>query len=183
MPDKIYSPVNFKRLIKNYQYRYDLAGQQANPVASVSPTYVINQVNALINEFITEDRPPLGREENYAILVATIRSYMASKKIINEKYTKEAFDFLLQAIRKQYYQALITPGEMVGAIAAQSIGEPTTQLTLDTFHKLGTSSGANVARGVPRLKEILRIAHTLETPALKSILTRTTCAEVVIQML
>ena len=73
----------------------------------------------------------------------------------------------MQAIRKQYYQAIVAPGEMVGAIAAQSIGEPTTQLTLDTFHKLGASSGANVARGVPRLKEILRIAHTLETPSLE----------------
>jgi len=178
MPDKIYSPVNFKRLLKNYQYRYDLAqapGHQVSPLghastvpaASVSPVYVIGQVKDFINEIITEDRPPLGKEENYVILVATIRSYLASKKIIGEKYTKEAFDFLMQAIRKQYYQALITPGEMVGAIAAQSIGEPTTQLTLDTFHKLGTSSGANVARGVPRLKEILRIAHTLETPALE----------------
>lgn len=178
-PDKIYSPVNFKRMIKNYQYRYDLAqapgqssgevaGQSSTvPVASVSPTYVIAQVKEFIREIIGEDRPPLGFEDNYLVLVATIRNYLASKKIIGEKYTKEAFDFLMQAVRKQYYQALVAPGEMVGAIAAQSIGEPTTQLTLDTFHKLGTSSGANVARGVPRLKEILRIAQTLETPALE----------------
>ena len=164
VPDKIYSPVNFKRMLQNYRYRYDLIKL---PIASVNPIYVINEVNNFINEIVATDNPPLGGEDNFVILIATIRSFLSSKRVLGEKYTKEAFDFLMQEARKQYYQALITPGEMVGAIAAQSIGEPTTQLTLDTFHNLGKSSGANVARGVPRLKEILRIAQTLETPALE----------------
>ena len=43
---------------------------------------------------------------------------------------------------------------MVGSIAAQSIGEPATQMTLNTFHLAGVSS-ANVTLGVPRLKELL----------------------------
>jgi len=45
------------------------------------------------------------------------------------------------------------PGEMVGALAAQSLGEPATQMTLNTFHFAGVSS-KNVNLGVPRLKVI-----------------------------
>lgn len=45
------------------------------------------------------------------------------------------------------------PGEMVGALAAQSLGEPATQMTLNTFHFAGVSS-KNVTLGVPRLKVI-----------------------------
>lgn len=46
------------------------------------------------------------------------------------------------------------PGEMVGALAAQSLGEPATQMTLNTFHFAGVSS-KNVTLGVPRLKVML----------------------------
>ena len=44
---------------------------------------------------------------------------------------------------------MVFPGEMVGALAAQSIGEPATQMTLNTFHFAGVSS-KNVTLGVPR---------------------------------
>ena len=46
---------------------------------------------------------------------------------------------------------------MVGVIAAQSIGEPTTQMTLNTFHFAGVASKSNVTRGVPRIEEIFFI--------------------------
>lgn len=50
------------------------------------------------------------------------------------------------------------PGEMVGALAAQSLGEPATQMTLNTFHFAGVSS-KNVTLGVPRLKVIVIIIY------------------------
>lgn len=53
---------------------------------------------------------------------------------------------------------------MVGAIAAQSLSEPTTQMTLNTFHNAGISS-KNVTLGVPRIKELLNKANT-KTPGL-----------------
>ena len=55
---------------------------------------------------------------------------------------------------------------MVGAIAAQSIGEPATQMTLNTFHFAGVSSKSNVTRGVPRLKELLHISKNIKAPSL-----------------
>ncbi len=54
---------------------------------------------------------------------------------------------------------------MVGVLAAQSIGEPATQMTLNTFHFAGVSS-KNVTLGVPRLKEILNVANDIKTPSM-----------------
>ena len=55
------------------------------------------------------------------------------------------------------------PGEAVGAIAAQSIGEPATQMTLKTFHFAGVAS-MNVTLGVPRIKEIINATKCISTP-------------------
>lgn len=55
--------------------------------------------------------------------------------------------------------------EQVGALAAQSIGEPATQMTLNTFHFAGVGS-KNVTLGVPRLKELINVAKNVKTPAL-----------------
>jgi DNA-directed RNA polymerase I subunit RPA1 len=65
----------------------------------------------------------------------------------------------------KYSSALCAPGEAVGCIAAQSIGEPSTQMTLNTFHLAG--SGANVTLGIPRLREIIMTAsRDLKTPTM-----------------
>ena len=66
----------------------------------------------------------------------------------------------------RYKKAIISPGEMVGMIAAQSIGEPTTQMTLNTFHYAGVASKSNVTRGVPRIEEILSITENPKNPSL-----------------
>ena len=47
------------------------------------------------------------------------------------------FQFTFQ-FRLYFHQAIVHPGEMIGSIAAQSIGEPATQMTLNTFHQAGT---------------------------------------------
>eukprot|EP00834_Sanchytrium_tribonematis_P003161 NODE_114_length_18474_cov_1.567510.p5 type:complete len:635 gc:universal NODE_114_length_18474_cov_1.567510:3712-5616(+) len=54
---------------------------------------------------------------------------------------------------------------MIGTVAAQSIGEPATQMTLNTFHFAGVSS-KNVTLGVPRLKEIINVAKNIKTPSM-----------------
>ena len=55
------------------------------------------------------------------------------------------------------------PGTAVGAVGAQSIGEPGTQMTLKTFHFAGVAS-MNVTLGVPRIKEIINAAKAISTP-------------------
>ena len=53
----------------------------------------------------------------------------------------------------------IEPGTSVGAIAAQSIGEPCTQMTLQTFHTAGTGF-IQITSGIPRINEILNVSRT-----------------------
>ncbi len=67
-----------------------------------------------------------------------------------EKFVKHIFDKILD----EYNSALANPGESVGLIAAQSIGEPGTQMTLNTFHFAGVAE-MNVTTGLPRIIEIL----------------------------
>lgn len=61
----------------------------------------------------------------------------------------------------------LRPGTAVGAIGAQSIGEPGTQMTLKTFHFAGVAS-MNVTLGVPRIKEIINAAKIINTPIIEA---------------
>lgn len=62
--------------------------------------------------------------------------------------------------------ALAPPGEPVGLLAAQSVGEPSTQMTLNTFHFAGRGE-MNVTLGIPRLREILMVASSnIKTPTM-----------------
>ena len=72
---------------------------------------------------------------------------------------------LLEHIVLYYKKAIIPPGDMVGLVAAQSIGEPTTQMTLNTFHFAGVASKSNVTRGVPRVEEILSLSENPKQPS------------------
>ena len=54
---------------------------------------------------------------------------------------------------------------MVGMVSAQSIGEPTTQMTLNTFHFAGVASKSNVTSGVPRIEEILSLSENPKQPS------------------
>jgi DNA-directed RNA polymerase II subunit RPB1 len=73
--------------------------------------------------------------------------------------------YILQDIELKYKRAIVNPGEMCGILAAQSIGELTTQLTLNSFHYAGVSA-KNVTLGVPRLKELINVTKKLKTPSL-----------------
>ena len=57
----------------------------------------------------------------------------------------------------------MTTGSTVGAVGAQSIGEPGTQMTLKSFHFAGVAS-MSVTLGVPRIKEIINAAKFISTP-------------------
>ncbi|EGR29261.1 RNA polymerase domain 2 family protein [Ichthyophthirius multifiliis] len=85
------------------------------------------------------------------------------KIVVRHKISPEKFEQILQEVEFKYKQAISHPGEAIGAIAAQSIGEPTTQMTLNTFHFAGVSD-RNVTLGVPRLQEILDASKKMKTP-------------------
>ncbi|OII73227.1 DNA-directed RNA polymerase II III subunit [Cryptosporidium ubiquitum] len=79
---------------------------------------------------------------------------------------RQIYEFI-RASWTKYMKAITEPGEAVGAIAAQSIGEPGTQMTLKTFHFAGVAS-MNVTLGVPRIKEIINAATKILTPIIEA---------------
>lgn len=82
-------------------------------------------------------------------------------KHLSDGISEKKFRALMQL---KYMRSLINPGESVGIIAAQSIGEPSTQMTLNTFHFAGHGA-ANVTLGIPRMREIIMTASaSIKTP-------------------
>ncbi len=73
---------------------------------------------------------------------------------------------IYEEIVKEYDSAKVSPGESVGIISAESIGEPGTQMTLNTFHLAGVAE-MNVTMGLPRLIEILDGRKSIETPMME----------------
>lgn len=93
--------------------------------------------------------------------------YLSPKEIlIIKRFNKASLTVLLDTIILDYKRAIVTPGEMVGMIAGQSIGEVSTQMTLNTFHFAGVASKSNVTRGVPRIEEILSLSSEIKNPSL-----------------
>lgn len=82
----------------------------------------------------------------------------------------------LTRCRDKFIKAKIEPGTCVGALGAQSIGEPGTQMTLKTFHFAGVAS-MNVTLGVPRIKEIINASKSISTPIITANLSCKTDSE------
>ncbi|XAR60510.1 DNA-directed RNA polymerase [Bertholletia excelsa] len=83
--------------------------------------------------------------------------------------TSRQLQVFLETCISRYHLKTIESGTAIGAIGAQSIGEPGTQMTLKTFHFAGVAS-MNVTLGVPRIKEIINAAKRISTPIITAIL-------------
>ncbi|KAH9928960.1 beta and beta-prime subunits of DNA dependent RNA-polymerase [Fomitopsis serialis] len=95
----------------------------------------------------------------------TLGASEADKAVVDNKLkvTEDQLRAFLEVCWTKYVKAKIEPGSTVGAVGAQSIGEPGTQMTLKTFHFAGVAS-MNVTLGVPRIKEIINAAKAISTP-------------------
>lgn len=80
--------------------------------------------------------------------------------------SKKEFDDICDNVIDSYERSLVEPGEAVGTVAAQSIGEPGTQMTLRTFHYAGVAE-LSVTQGLPRLIEIVDARNNPSTPTMK----------------
>ncbi|OAL45570.1 beta and beta-prime subunits of DNA dependent RNA-polymerase [Pyrenochaeta sp. DS3sAY3a] len=81
------------------------------------------------------------------------------------KISRSALDSFIDLCLTKYHRSRVQPGHAVGAIGAQSIGEPGTQMTLKTFHFAGVA-GMSITQGVPRIKEIINASSNISTPVI-----------------
>jgi len=89
-----------------------------------------------------------------------------SNAIGDRKVTDKQLRAILDAVVADYEVSKVAAGECVGIIAAQSIGEPGTQMTLNTFHLAGVAE-VNVTTGLPRIIEILDGRKAISTPTME----------------
>jgi DNA-directed RNA polymerase II subunit RPB1 len=143
------APVHLLKIVQKYHNPYMLK-------TDLTPEYVVDELNKLCNSVYMVDNH---------LFHCLLRFFLAPKKsIIVHRFTVAIFDELIREIKFKYKKSLVHPGEMVGPLAAQSIGEPTTQLTLNTFHQAGTAK-ANATQGVPRIQEILSVSQNPKNPS------------------
>ena len=151
-------PVAFAYVINNVQ------GQQyinANSMVDVTPLEALNIIDDGFSQISS-----ISYIAPTTLFKALYYYYLNPKDLLMVKrFNKKALTCLIEQVISLYKKAIIAPGEMVGMIAAQSIGEPTTQMTLNTFHFAGVASKSNVTRGVPRIEEILSLSENPKNPS------------------
>jgi DNA-directed RNA polymerase II subunit RPB1 len=155
----VHMPVAFTHIIQNIQNQQNI---QSNSLVDITPLEAFKMIDNVMKNVLsvsTYCKPNV-------LFTVMYNFFMSPKEIlINKRFNKKALQVLLDAIVFQYKKAIVAPGEMVGMIAAQSIGEPTTQMTLNTFHFAGVASKSNVTRGVPRVEEILSLTENTKNPS------------------
>ena len=118
-------PVSFMRIINIAKSVYK--HERGLPL-DITPMYILDIIDTLCKELHISRGNPGNRFMNILL-----RLYLSPKKVIYDyKFSKMAFDHVVQQVRLKFYDSIAHPSEMVGVIAAQSIGEPCTQMTLNS---------------------------------------------------
>ena len=156
---KIHIPVSFKHIINNIQ---GLQNTNKNSLVDITPLETFQLLESTFKRL---------QNINYAppteLFKVMYYYYLSPKELLTiKRFNRKSIELLLNTIVNIYKNAIVAPGEMVGMIAAQSIGEPTTQMTLNTFHFAGVASKSNVTRGVPRIEEILSLSENPKNPSI-----------------
>jgi len=147
-------PMNLDRMIVNLKIKF---GIKANGKTDLLPEYAIEQV-AKLQERTLPFHKMWGAMLRYQL--------GPHSSIVKHRLTKLAFNALVEQIILKNWSSIAQPGEQVGIIAAQSIGEPATQMTLNTFHLAGVAAKSGMTRGVPRLKEVFKVTKSPKATSL-----------------
>jgi DNA-directed RNA polymerase beta' subunit len=118
--ESVFAPVNLARMILNVKVRFGI-----NPAnkTDLTPAVVLKGIDRLLT----------FTHGYHKIWAGLLRFHLAPHKlIVKERFTKEAFEMLMELIVANHMKAWVQPGDQVGIVAAQSIGEPATQMTLNS---------------------------------------------------
>ena len=118
-----------------------------------------------IQEFVDEMALNLSKLRKMSGLDETEDIDPVAQNHVNQlaKVSSTTLRLFIKLCLEKYHRAHVEPGHSVGAVGAQSIGEPGTQMTLKTFHFAGVA-GMSITQGVPRIKEIINASKAISTP-------------------
>jgi DNA-directed RNA polymerase II subunit RPB1 len=130
--DSIHMPINLKRIISNAKKMFEINPRSKSDLA---PKDVVEKLQKTLGDLCVI--PGLNAKSKGLLVSANsdstmlmriyIKSILNCKNVImNEKLNTQSLDWILGEIKTKFEQSLVHPGEMVGSVAAQSLGEPAT---------------------------------------------------------
>ena len=150
-------PVHIERTLMN-----SLKDEQTNNSSKkLTADYVLDEYDKLLNKLSLHKYNDGLWMFRFMLLI-----HSHPRKLLEKRVTLSQFNEFIFSLEKLFLQSQIEAGDAVGPVAAQSIGEPCTQLTLNTFHLSGVGGKSTVTRGVPRLQELF---HLSKNPKNKSL--------------
>ena len=169
LEDKYMLPINLFRITQDYTNQ-----NKNNNASDLSPIYVEQMIEKFLTDYDNRLISSLKETDKYMthddrclkfLLEVALNEYLAPVRcIFDYGLTKKDFDNMMKDIKLSYIKALIEPGEMIGIIAAQSLGEPTSQMTLHSKHNVGKANKNALNSGVPRIQELLHYSKNIKTP-------------------
>lgn len=175
VPRSVYLNLNLRSIITKVNKCYS-----TYPRTKLTPSYVLMQLEMLLKDrmisklFISEHDVETKSKRfqrnkiSLWLLERILYMHISPKQcILKYKFSKNQFNILIRMIRSKLITGRIDYGTMVGIWAAQSIGEPLTQQTLNTFHTAGVGSTAVSNLGIPRLKELLHVSPNPKVPIMR----------------
>ena len=122
-----YIPINLFRVISSQLIKFNV---QPFDLSNLTPRYVIETFNETMID-IVKYLPE--KEKNWKLFKILFKSFLCSKRVIKEyRMSKDTYDSIILLIKEKMMSSLVNPGELVGIIGAQTLGEISTQLTLNS---------------------------------------------------
>jgi len=122
-------PVSFLRIINTAKALFGKTS--GGRMSDLNPMYVLDTVEQLCEQLHVGGKYNKGNK----FMQILLRCYLSPKQMCCiHKFDKLVFDYIVKMVKSKFYDSINDPSEMVGVIAAQSIGEPSTQLVLNSVH-------------------------------------------------
>ena len=118
---------------------------------------IITKINDMIAEINETENLDIDFPDSY---IEDLAEHYISRELTDDELRE-----LIFKLKEAYERAHVEAGEAVGTVAAQSVGEPGTQMTMRTFHYAGVTE-LNVTLGLPRLIEIVDAREKIKTPTM-----------------
>jgi len=158
----IENAIPFARIIARARDTHMSVGMKRRKT-DLDPNYVLDKIEQITRQF---DIKKTGMKQT--LIGILIRSYLSPKKLIfHYGFMKNVFDWIIGELIKSFKLSVASPGEMIGIVAAQTIGEMGTQMTLNSFHVSGTDAAVKATSGVPRLMELMSVSKNIKTPMMR----------------
>jgi DNA-directed RNA polymerase II subunit RPB1 len=179
--DTYMTAINITRIVSNViakKLKKNKGKTKKGDTTDLTPDYVYNRLNEILDIRNTplirvshaelenpSDRVRFDDQLAKTGLKLCLFDALHPKRVIKDyELSVEDFDKITEKIVKNFNENIVEPGEMVGVIAAQSLGEAVTQMTLNAFHHSGIATMTHSTMGVPRINELISYTKKPKTP-------------------